>query len=214
MRAICPKCRAEIAVTDIPASSSIAHCPQCTDWKVSALLEAGYAPLADLAQAPRRAWFKRRTNGFEIGTASGLWKSGGRWLIGYGLVSIFFMTILGAEIIRGEFSFIFNMVALIFIFSTLILGCYRFMGKEVIIVENGKATIFAGMGGPLGRRYNFTWDKITDVRRIKTKDPRGEIRSEICLIREEGGIAFAATVTNERFDFMLGALQQMRVRQN
>ena len=199
---------------DIPASNGMAHCPQCTDWNVRELLEGGYAPLADLAQAPRGAWFKRRTNGFEIGTTSHLWKSGGRRLIGYGLMGICLMAILAVGIKRGEFSFILGAVTLFFVFSTLILGCYYFMGKEAIMVENGKATIFCGVGGLLGRRHNFAWNKITDIRRIKTKGPRGEIRNEICLIREEGGIAFAATVTNERFDFMLGALQQMRIRQN
>ena len=133
MRAICPKCRAEIVVMDIPASNGMAHCPQCTDWNVRELLEGGYAPLADLAQAPRGAWFKRRTNGFEIGTTSHLWKSGGRRLIGYGLMGICLMAILAVGIKRGEFSFILGAVTLFFVFSTLILGCYYFMGKEAII---------------------------------------------------------------------------------
>ncbi len=122
--------------------------------------------------------------------------------------------IYGTQIVRGEFSLAMSLFGIPFIMGTVLMGSHALMtlcGKVEVAVENGRATVFTGIGS-LGSRQRFLWDGVGSLRTTLKPSRKGGTSEQITL---EGTtrVDFGSRLNAERLHFVLSALKQMRREQ-
>jgi hypothetical protein len=83
-------------------------------------------------------------------------------------------------------------------------------GRVTVSVRGDDGIIFSGVG-PIGRRKRFRWSEVRDMRLTRFGESNGKAQYRITLDAEKL-IHFGTMLKEERQQFLLAALRQMRGR--
>lgn len=230
----CTKCRRVIPSDDINVAKDVAYCRQCNvSYRLSDLTFGNESdPGVNLQHPPQGAWY--RTNGATIvvgatnrslGAALGVLFVTLFW---NGIVSVFvtqaivgtlynfqipipawFPKMGGSSTGPGETLFLWlfltpfimiGLIAVVLCFSTL-------FGRTEVKIANTRGAVFIGIIA-LGWYRRFDPSQVRDVR---TNEVRNEGKETITILietREGKQIKFGSHITNERRQFIFGALRK------
>jgi len=233
----CSKCRRVIPGDDINVAKDVAYCRECNlSHRLSELTCGGDAGYIDVNRPPAGAWYKSDGGGTVIGaTNRNLVNAVGMLffaLFWNGLLSvfIFFATVstlhhlhmpvpawLPEARMEGGGSMSAGMTVFLWLFLTpfILVGlcvagaCLtNLFGRTEVKIENTRGTIFTGIGA-VGWKRAFEASQIRDVRIFEKRNSEGANSFAVLIETREGKqLKLGSMLTNERRQFMLGALRR------
>jgi len=224
MKISCPKCRAEIATSDINVGTDVALCRVCGNtFRLSEVLSNGnpilssllssFAPPSgpvDLNSPPAGAWYEPAGDGFTAGATTRSWLA--LFLVPFTCVwaggSMF--GIYGTQIIKGHFSLAPSLFGIPFLIGSIFLVSVCAMsvaGRVTVSVHGDRLAVFTGVGP-------FGLTRIANLSEFKSAREDwgfGSMNSnrQSRVIRLEGSraMAFGSALNTERRYFLLAAVQ-------
>jgi len=212
MKTLCPKCRAAIPSEDINVGANVALCRICGEsYDLSRLVKEKPANAVDLTRPPDGSWFRSDSRGFQVRCTTR--SAAAFFLIPFMCVwsTMSVGMIYYPQIAQGQFSLFMSLFGIPFLFGTVLgvgQAAMTVCGHVSVRVEGNKGVVFTGVG-PFGKRRPFAWNAVSDIRRTVFTNSNGRESGRIAI---EGfpRIEFAGGLTDDRFNFMLDALRQMR----
>lgn len=237
---ICAKCRRAIPSDDINVAKDVAYCRECnTSYRLSDLTFGGADVDVDLHRPPPGAWYQANGAGTVIGatnrslgTAFGLLFFVLFW---NGIVSVFVSFALASTLhllhvplpdwfpepkSNGSAMGV-GMTIFLWLFLTPFICIGLFMagmclsslfGRTEVKIENARGTIFTGVGA-LGWKRQFDASQVRSVQISQTRNNQGRDTFAIQIEMHDGKqMKLGSLLTNERRQFVLGALQRTLVK--
>lgn len=238
---VCSKCRRTIPPDEINVANDVAYCRDCNiSYRLSELTFGGdLSANLDLNHPPKGAWFVNDGGGTVIGatnrslgTAFGLLFFALFW---NGIVSIFVLCAISGtlhilhvpqpdwfpapKMNGGDMGV--GMVLFLWVFLTPFITVGLFVagsclnclfGRTEVRVTGAQGTVFTGIGS-LGWRRRFDASQVKDTRILQTTNSKGQDAFNLLIETREGKqIKFGSMLSNERRQFVLGALQKTLLR--
>ena len=164
----------------------------------------------DLAHPPQGTWFRRKAEGFELGSTT---RSGVAFFL-VPFLTVWSAFTLGAfyglQIHQHKFDLTLTLVGIPFLAFALFFWCLTMStiwGKVIISVEGDEGRLFTG-AGPMARTRKFKWSTIREIREGSAISPH-QNRYPRVVLRGETRISFGAGVRKDRLNFMRDALYVM-----
>jgi len=237
----CSKCRRVIPSDDINVAQDVAYCRQCNiSYRLSELAFGNdISTNVDLNRPPKGAWYRSDGGGTVIGAtnrslvaAFGLLFFALFW---NGIVSVFVTFAISGtlhvlhvplpdwfpapKMNGGDMGL--GMVLFLWLFLTPFIAVGLFVlsmcltslfGCTEAKVENTRGTLFTGVG-PVGWKRKFDASQVRDVRIYEGRSNNGNNTYSILIETREGKqLKVGSLLTNERRQFVLGALKRTLVR--
>lgn len=236
----CPKCQRVIPSDDINVAKDVAYCRECNiSYQLSHLTFGNDDVDIDLHHPPSGAWYRADGAGTAIGatnrsvgTAFGLLFFTVFW---NGIVSVFVCFAVastlhllhiplpawfpvpksnGSDVGVGMTIFLWLFLTPFICIGLLVAGmCLSSLfGRTEVRIENTRGTIFNGIGA-LGWKRQFDASQVRDVRISQTRNNQGRDSFAILIETREGKqFKLGSLLTNERRQFVLGALRKALVK--
>lgn len=237
----CPKCRRVIPSDDINVAKDVAFCRECNiSYQLSELTYGSADDVdVDLNNPPNGAWYKANGAGTVIGATNR--SVGAAFVLLFfavfwnGIVSMFvcFATAStlhllhiplpdwfpvpksnGSDMGVGVTIFLWLFLTPFICIGLLVAGmCLSSLfGRTEVRIDNTRGTIFAGIGA-LGWKRQFDASQVRDVRISQTRNNQGRDTFAILIETREGKqFKLGSLLTNERRQFVLGALRKTLVK--
>lgn len=238
---ICAKCRRVIPGDDINVAKDVAYCRECNlSYRLSDLtLNDDASANLDLHRPPAGAWYRSDGGGTVIGaTNRSLGMAFGALffaLFWNGIVSVFVVLAIAGTLQNlhvpqpawfpapkmngGNMGW--GMVLFLWLFLTpfICIGLLvaatclsSLFGRTEVKIENTRGTAFIGIGA-LGWKRRFDASQVRDVRINQTRNNQGRDTFAILIETREGKqLKLGSMLSNERRQFVLGALRKALVR--
>ena len=211
LEVVCPRCRSDVPLEDVNVANDIALCRKCAyDFSFAEAINQAESEPVDLTKPPKGVWYKRTSNGFELGSST-------RSAAAFFLVPFMMVWsggslggIYGSQIAKGDFNLGMSLFGLPFLFGTILFGSIAVMtvcGKFVVRAEGCDGELFVGAAG-IGYRKKFRWDEVKDIRIETKRGAKGREYQQILI--DAGSPVTIGNVPDSRLNFFFGALCQLR----
>jgi hypothetical protein len=213
MKLICPECRGEIPLVDVNVSTDLALCRRCEkSFSYADLVTEEETAPVDLTRPPRGTWVQRKAAGFKVGAST---RSGAAFFLvpfmciwsGGSLGGIY-----GSQLWKGEFNLMMSLFGIPFLLGTILFGSFAAMsacGKVEVRVDNERGEVFYGVGR-VGLRRRFRWWKDVRISKRFVRGNEGGGSEQVEIFDGEKKVSVLSGVKQERMEFVLAALQQMK----
>lgn len=237
----CPKCRRMIPADDINVAKDVAYCRACNEsYPLSDLTHGNTAyATVDLQRPPAGAWYRADAGGTIIGATNRSW-AGAAGLLFFtlfwnGIVSFFVAAAIAGtaaslniplptwfphpKMSGGGMAGGFTVFMWLFLTPFIAIGLFMaaaffnaLLGRTEVKIENARATTFSGVGA-LGWKKTFEVAQVRAVQIYQRMDREGANTTSILIeLRDGKQIKLGSMLTNERRQFVLGALQRTLLR--
>ena len=237
----CTKCRRVIPPDDINVAKDVAYCRDCNiSYRLSDLTyDNDIGASVNLNDPPKGAWYRSDGGGTVIGATN---RSAGAALVMVffalywnGIVSVFVVLALTSTLHLlhvplpvwfpapkmnnstmgpGETAFLWLFLTPFITVGLFVTGaCLSgLFGKTEARIENTQGKLFTGVGA-LGWKRTFDPSQVRDVRINQSRNNQGKDMFVIVIETREGKqLKLGSLLTNERQQFVLGALRKTLVR--
>jgi len=232
----CPKCRRTIPPEDINVAQDVAYCRACNlSHRLSDLTTGGdMTAQVDVNHPPQGAWFKSDGSGTVIGaTNRNLAAAFGMLFFAVfwnGIVSVFVSFAIAGTLrqmhvplpawfpnpgMNGSGGMSLGMTIFLWLFLTPFIAVGLFVagtclsslfGRTEVRIESSRGTAFTGIGG-LGWKRSFDASQVRAVRLFERRNNQGQDSFSVLIeLRDGKQVKLGSLLTNERRQFMLGAL--------
>lgn len=235
---VCPKCQRTIPPEDINVGRDVAYCRQCNVANLLSELADASLVRADLNSPPPGTWY-RHAGAVEVVGASHRAVGQGvaalfACLFWNGILSIFVGLAVSATLYNmhipvpdwlfapkmngsamgwgvtlGLWAFLvpFILIGITFIWAVFM----AFGGRTEVWVENGRGRSFVGVGSiGWSRRFDVATVEGVEETRGRFRNNPEQARLSITLkLRDGKKIKFGSGLSDERREFMIGALHQI-----
>jgi hypothetical protein len=238
---ICSKCRQVIPSDDINVAQDVAYCRQCNiSYRLSDLTSGNDASAyVDLNRPPAGAWYRSDGGGTVIGATN---RSLGAaffmviFALGWNsIVSMFVVFAIagtlhilhipapawfpapkmnGGDMGTGSVLFMWLFLTPFIAVGLMVLSIAlsSLFGRTEVKIENTRGTLFTGVG-PVGWKRQFDTTQVKNVRISESYNRNGNNTAAILLETREGKqFKLGSLLSNERRQFVLGAMQKALVR--
>jgi len=210
MRVQCPKCRGDIATSDVNVAKDTAFCRACNEaFCLSDIVSGEDLEAVDLRHPPSGCSMEPVANGFVVSATT-------RHPIALFLVP--FMCVwsgfslgglYGSQIISGHFNLVASLFGVPFVAGTVLFGSMAVMsvcGRVRVTVRGDQGEVFTGVG-PVGWCRRFNWSA---VRRVEERAPNFRAPQSKMAIALEGDqrLTFGSMLTDARRYFVVSVLLQ------
>ena len=204
----CPKCKAEIASTDINIEKDIAKCMNCNHvFTISSVVKIHR--VIDVNNPPKGAWYFDEYRSTIVGAST-------RSPIAFFLVPFMLVWsggslggIYGGQILSGEYSLMMSLFGLPFLIGTIILGSVTAMaiaGKVELKFDKEIGTIFTGVGN-IGITKTFNWKDIDEVKETSSILRNSSSNNQNISFIGQSKTSFGTGLNDEKRYFILCILQ-------
>ncbi len=218
MKALCPQCEQQVLPENINQTESVAYCPECNEIFRPSKDDENSTTSLLFDDPPKGAWFKRGSNGFEVGAIDS--NPLVVCIVIFPIMLLLSIPLVVYLLCSSEFDFGIAFWLVLFEFPAMFLMrpvLNKMSGKNVVTMQEGQCKVFLGFGS-IGHSETFRWsdtieivEELSNSYYVKEKRRRYSQNSytTIVIYTNSQRIYLSSFISEKRREYILQVLKYM-----